>query len=648
MIDVERRLRDFCDGMDAAQGEVGLDDVFTERLVVPPVPGHRPARSGRMWPAWATAVAAFAAVLVVGAVVWLLGVRGGPAPVGDDGPVTTAVPLGSFPDGALLDGTWSLEASYEGWLMDPIPFGDGYAAIRKLEPGREFFVETEGENRAAEILAGGEVSVGDVWVSSDGIEWAPAGSQPPERPWMLTGDGETLFAETGNLFSGGGTIWVSDDGVEWRPVLVPGEYQRLVPMRPGGGSLGHRWDHIDGTVTAGPPGAVVFGVDGSGDFAGWHYDGERFAPSDVQGISALGPLAVWGDPRDFQVAVLSDRFLLATLDSTTYESATTMKVSSSTDGAVWGPLEPKPDPLARPDAEIDSVGGRDGLDLAGLSRGYGLWATRDGSAWDEVVLRPSGNGWVPTVAAGEFGWVVSSPSRRMSPWVATEEPANRGLWYSPDGAVWGEIDEVGPADEFWLPSIAVRSDDVLVFVPRNGGAWGVPDRPVTEVWRLVLTPVDAATVTVSFRSVGGLDGLYLAARVFAADAGSQVLGTTHVFGRYFGTSLSAVGDPYTSGIRPIGPFPLSGSDVVRTTSTVVGSQVGDGVAGFAPGRYRLVIEAALVPEPVDVARYGCEIPIEVEAGEPLEVTITDLPDFAGGGDRWTPGPDGRYPACPGG
>jgi hypothetical protein len=399
------------------------------------------------------------------------------------------------------------------------------------------------------------------------------------------------------------------------------------------------WDYFGGVVVAGPPGAVVFGVDGSGDFAGWHYDGERFTPSDVQGISALGPLAVWGDPRDFQVAVLSDRFLLATLDSTTYESATAMKVSSSTDGAVWGPLEPKPDPLARPEASIESVASHDGSTLAGFGRGYGLWATGDGSSWVEVMLRPSGKGWVPQVAAGEYGWVVFSPARKESYSSSHPEFTNLGLWYSPDGIAWSEADSPNPRlGHFEARSMAVRDDHVLLFGGVDAGpgrGWGVPSDPVTEVWRLDLTPAaDASAITVSFDSVEGLAGFVVTGRVLADDG--AVLGSTHTLGRFW----SGAGPEDDT---PLGPDPFAAADVVRRPAE--GSTAADAVAGFGPGSYRLLIEA-LVPS--GTGRFGCEIPIEVVAGVPLEVTITDLPDFAGGGDRWTPGPDGRYPACPGG
>ena len=161
---------------------------------------------------------------------------------------------------------------------------------------------------------------------------------------MLSSDGDTLFAETGNLYAGGGTIWASGDGAEWRPALAPGEYHRLLPMSSWG------WDCFHGAVVAGSPGAVAFGVGDDGDLVAWYFDGDRFVSSEVGGITDLAsePLWVWGADRPFQVSVIADRFLLATLDPTTYESARTMKVSSSVDGSVWSAVAAKPDPLARP------------------------------------------------------------------------------------------------------------------------------------------------------------------------------------------------------------------------------------------------------------------------------------------------------------
>jgi hypothetical protein len=562
-------------------------------------------------------------------------VGGDSTPVGDDGPVsttvgdhatTTVVPAVSpHPGAGLLQATWSLEASYGGWLMDPVPFDGGYAAIRKTEPRREFWVETEGDEWETELLANGEVSRGDVWMSSDGVEWAPAASQPPEQPWMLVSDGDTLFAGTGNLYAGGGTIWASGDGSEWRPALAPGEYHRLLPMS------GWGWGWFEGALVAGPPGAVAFGVGDDGALVAWFFDGDRFVPSDVTALDPLPP-----DADAFQITVLADRLLLATLDSTRYESQSTMKVSSSADGAVWSALDAKPDPLARPDASIESVASHDGLSLAGLSTGYGLWATRDGSSWGEVVLRPSGNGWVPQVAAGEYGWVVFSPARKESALSSLGEFANLGLWYSPDGITWSEVDSPNPRlGHFEARSMAVRDDHVLLFGGVDTGpgrGWGVPSDPATEVWRLDLTPVaDAAAITVSFGSVEGLEGFVVTGRVLADDG--AVLGSTATFGRHGAGGEGVAG-------APIGAGPFTAADVVRRPAT--DGTVGDGLAAFAPGSYRLRIEAL---DPSGTGRFGCEIPIEVVAGAPLEVTITDLPDFAGGGDRWMPGPDGRSPPC---
>lgn len=661
MRDVERQLRDYCAEIAANLPVPSLETALRERLGAGDVRPLQQRLPARRRPVWATAVVAFATVVAFGAVIWLLGIGERSVPTTDGGrAVTEAPPATELPPdvAGLLHAEWTLEASYDGWLR-PVAFDGGFAAVRRLEPRREMFVETADvfTDWRADVLATGEASVGEIWLSPDGVEWAPAPAQPPEVPWSLSSDGETLFVETGNVYSGTGVIWASDTGDAWRAVLTGEEYGRLFSVSRGSGDM---WAFVEGTVAAGPPGAVVFGVDHDGRLAGWVYDGERFVPADVAAVSSLPP------ESEFRVAALGDRFLLYTYDVGAYTSETTMKVSFSATGEVWGALEPKPPggPLVRPEADVQGVTSAHGLNLITMSSGYGLWVTRDGSSWDEISLRPADNGWMPEVAGGGFGWLVYSPPRRETVFSSVGQLRNRGLWYSPDAGSWTELDDLGPLGDprslddlqslgdVLVSSLAVRDDHVLVYtgVDRGSGGWGVPEDPATAVWRLDIRDTsgsDASMITVSLDDVTGVADLILGAWVLPADPDGewQPLGGTHYFGAT-GDELPPPGDDsYPLRGESIGRDPFSGSDVIHPMATGGGSRtVTHGIAGIEPGSYRLVIEA--YPRSSH-ERYGCEIPIEVVRGEPLIVAISDLPEFEGEGDRWVSTGALRYPECPG-
>ena len=500
MTDVRRLLREFCEGLDTSQEPVDLDDVLAEKLGEPPVrplADRTPVRP-RLWPAWATAVFAFTAVLLFGGVVWLLGAGRDIAPAADGGPISTEAPSTTeVPSqvAGLPDGAWSLQAAYDGWLR-PVAFEGGFAAIRRLDPLSEFFAETSGDTDGLADMFTGDVSVGDIWVSSDGVDWEAAPAQPPTAPWSLTSDGETLFAEIGNVFAGTGEIWASSTGSDWRPVLTGDDYGHLFASS----LVSHRWTMIPGAVAAGPPGAVVFGTDLEGGVAGWFYDGDRFEPADVEAISTLLP----SDLDEIHVAALGDRFLLYTFDQTRYQSETTLKMSFSATGAAWGDPEPKPvdGPLGWPDAELNMVASTGGLNLVGMNSGFGLWAT-DGNSWTEITLRPAEDGWMPEVAAGELGWIVYSPPRRETAFSSMPEPGNRGLWFSPDAEVWTELDDLGPLGDAMTRNILVRDDHVLVVVGADRGegrGWGVPEDPATEVWRLEIDQSGVNVAATSFNA----------------------------------------------------------------------------------------------------------------------------------------------------
>ena len=62
-----------------------------------------------------------------------------------------------------------------------------------------------------------------------------------------------------------------------------------------------------------------------------------------------------------------------------------------------------------------------------------------------------------------------------------------------------------------------------------------------------------------------------------------------------------------------------------------------------PGTYRFLIEAYVPSGPM---HYGCEMPIEVDGGEPLVLTVSSLPTYTGVGWHWATPEQLRDPDCP--
>jgi hypothetical protein len=85
-----------------------------------------------------------------------------------------------------------------------------------------------------------------------------------------------------------------------------------------------------------------------------------------------------------------------------------------------------------------------------------------------------------------------------------------------------------------------------------------------------------------------------------------------------------------------------GLDVMHPQGDRYFDVVRDEVAMFEPGTYRFIIEAYVPSGPM---HYGCEQLIEVVEGEPLVVTISDMPAYTGGGFHWTTDEQLQYPDC---
>lgn len=69
----------------------------------------------------------------------------------------------------------------------------------------------------------------------------------------------------------------------------------------------------------------------------------------------------------------------------------------------------------------------------------------------------------------------------------------------------------------------------------------------------------------------------------------------------------------------------------------------EGVTEFESGTHRLIIE---VYESNGPMYFGCEMLIEVDEAEDLEVTIASLPTYTGDGMHWTQYSQLQYPKCP--
>jgi hypothetical protein len=389
-----------------------------------------PPRPARRLPSWAIAVgAAVLVLLLIGSVALLAGDRGDVV----DQPLPTVitsspvVPAGSV----LLE--WSQEMVYDG-ALSPVAFSKGFAALREEQWG------------------GG----GEVWVSDDGIEWAPAASQPPGGASSLTTDGSLLFAV-------GAGIWVSEEGLVWSEALSAAELSRQRSR-----------SERAFAFAAGDQGSVLFGVDAGGKLAGWIYDGGGLVASDV-GTIADYPVA---EINAVHVEPLSDGFIFYVHD----QDLDTM-VSFSADGRRWSDLTPPAigSPLAVFDNHVLGVASHDGSNLVQVIGG--LFATIDGLAWDPIAFDGVPR-LISDLAAGDLGWFVF------------EGPAVRRLWHSADWVSWSEIN-AGPLsespDEETRVGVAgftmiVGTEDLLVYVVRGElGGFGYVGDPVTEVWRATVT-----------------------------------------------------------------------------------------------------------------------------------------------------------------
>jgi hypothetical protein len=203
---------------------------------------------------------------------------------------------------------------------------------------------------------------------------------------------------------------------------------------------------------------------------------------------------------------------------------------TSLDGVTWIPAEeserpPRASPETLTDGAAVVVRRNPGADAYGVLVAEGLWATSDGASWREIELRPSQDNWIPSVASGEFGWVVYSPPREAT--IETDRSSlfqgprhgNLGLWYTPDTEAWFEVTDLGPLADFvgdtdnndgevivvlddgevgvFDAAMIVRDTDILVYVNVAKTSGWVISNPHTEIWQLDLSPGEPTTIATS-------------------------------------------------------------------------------------------------------------------------------------------------------
>jgi len=135
-----------------------------------------------------------------------------------------------------------------------------------------------------------------------------------------------------------------------------------------------------------------------------------------------------------------------------------------------------------------------------------------------------------------------------------------------------------------------------------------------------------ATITVSLDAIEGLLGHVVSAWVLPVELNED----KDAIG---GTSFTNITDDPFSDSKMIQPQDEDRYfDVIPGESPIV-----------EPGTYRFIIEAYVPSGPM---HFGCEMPIEVDGGEPIVLTLSSLPTHTGGGWHWTAPELLEYPDCP--
>jgi len=428
-------------------------------------------------PAFVGLAAAVLALVVVGAVllaVWLRGANPGPATTV---PTTTTVPIG--PDTLDALGPWTLVTVPDG----PPLFSGGGNVVNEVVAGDSVAIAVGDATSGSENF----MRDGGVWLSRDGSDWERV-SDPEDFEFGGKGLNTVIAAGPGFIAGGGAcdteercpfrpALWTSVDGTEW---------QRVADDPAVFGERGAVYDLIEfGSEILG------LGADCYGDACEW-----------VVWSSPDGFIwtRVWENDTGWPGALATNGTLLVAVGADTPEGFdhSVAIVWTSTDGVTWEQIPHDPTAFGTGQdvawAMNDVASTSQGFVAVGTDGTNALaWFSPDGTTW-ELVSDPTGvfsNGSMTTAIPWRGGFLAAGPD-----WAIGEElggpvdgmpsvPSQPTIWASPDGRTWyrigiGDAEAVGSIKglvEFAGRLIAVGQAgtfmDVETGAPGEDGIWSV-------------------------------------------------------------------------------------------------------------------------------------------------------------------------------
>lgn len=196
-----------------------------------------PARTARWWRGPAVAAAAFVVALLVAIPIFLADGEDGPASnttaatvATTTVPTTVDEPANSMLITPAIGATWTLIATVDDWLTEPVMLDGEYYATRKgldddAQPNQDGLVEGQIER------------VGELWTSLDGVTWIPAvgGERPPPASPEAPIEGAAVEVRrnpTADLYEMlvADGLWATTDGASWREITLRPSNDNWVPI----------------------------------------------------------------------------------------------------------------------------------------------------------------------------------------------------------------------------------------------------------------------------------------------------------------------------------------------------------------------------------------------------------------------------------
>jgi hypothetical protein len=439
-VGLETQIRDYAKDVHETEMPLTLAEITEMRLgadKVQPIGGRQPSAASRPRLTWLAAVAGAAAVLVlIGGVAWLSSADESTGSVTDSAPsVTLAGDWTRVPhDEAVFGGTGNQ------WVESVTVGGQGLVAV------------------------GSDGSDAAVWTSVDGLTW----NRVPDDEAVFGGSGTTAMLSVtvgapglvavgyeGSRFGGSpqAAVWTSADGVTWSRVPLDESIF-------GGWMKG---------VTAGGPGLVAVGVEGSGAAVWTSVDGLNWSRV-AQNIDIFG--SPGGQGYGMTSVTAGGPGLVAVGSNVDVGG---VAVWTSVDGIAWSRVPDETfSPTFSPEGFMWSVtAGGPGLVAVGFDGpNAAVWTSADGITWSQIPhdeevfggpgdslmsmnsVATSGKGLVAVGLAGH-GVPLSGPggSNRQQPGYGSLLSASAAVWTSADGITWSRVphdDTVfGEADGRW-------------------------------------------------------------------------------------------------------------------------------------------------------------------------------------------------------